>query len=602
MKTQDLKHLTQEKIIELILEDESISEFDCNGDISLHNIYNELFFKQNDLLGKIKNPDVIDGYGDIDHFIWIPISKEKNKVLIQTIPCLPSSMVFETLQVSIDENIIEQVSKIGILKSNDIASVSTWLMSEFTLKVDGTSKVLCAVNNTSRAKIRGLTIVGKNSLLEIEITAEQRMWAKTVKKQRREIKFNLTSIEAGLSFFDYTVAARIEDPLMKQKLYELNRDNSTYIHLWDQYNQKVKEKAVDLAKRAGFVRYIKFEKENSIDGIKWKFYFREKDTDKVKQLADLLKEDPNHTLDISAHLPNWLGNNIGPAGLENKETTKSVSARFSGYTNQYITLNLTSLGKPNDKGVIYLSISGAIVQMQRREKARDSITKLLNPMKDLRFLIEDRDISLSRQKRSKNTLKPLTAASKKSFKGEPTSKQIEALDVALNTPDIALILGPPGTGKTQVISALQNRLAEEHKSNLTGQILLTSYQNDAVDNVVARSEAFGIPAIRVDDDTRAPFLLEQWSKKQKSNLAEIVNELIQNDGSYKIVKNIRSDIASILDSRLDRKYKNARVMSLLEDIDLIRINYGFEIPLSLKIKIEKQFFAQPLETEQITNA
>ncbi len=592
MITQDLRHLTQETIIEIAIEEEAISALDIKQDISFHVIHDELFIKQNELLAQVTNAEVFDSYGDIEHFIWIPISKQENKVLIQTIPCLPNYFDFHELQVSVDENIIEQVSKLAKLKNKDIDSVAEWLKSEFVLEVNNQSKVLTAVSNASVADNRGLTIVGKNSLLEVQFTPEQRVWAKSVKKLHRKIKFNLSSLDCELSFVDYTVAARIQDPLVKQKLEELNRDNSTYINLWNQYNQKVKEKAVELANNAGFVRYIKIDKEDSVDGVKWKFYFQEKDIEKVKQIAATLREEPNHTLEINKRLPSWLENNIGDIGLEKDEKVESISARFSGHTNQYITLNLNSYGKPEEKGVIYLSISGSIVQTQRREQARDSITNFLNPMKDLRLLLEDQDFSISRQKQAKHKLKPLTAAAQSSFKGEPTAKQIEALDVALNTPDIALILGPPGTGKTQVISALQNRLAEEHKSNLTGQILLTSYQNDAVDNVIARSEAFGIPAIRADDNTRAPFLLEQWSKKQIHNLTEVANELAQNDSSYKIINNIRKDIAAILASRVDKKQKHERIKSLLEDIDNLRINHGFDIPQSLKAKLEQQFDTQ----------
>lgn len=601
MITQDLRHLTQETIIEIAIEEEAISALDIKQDISFHVIHDELFIKQNELLAQVTNAEVFDSYGDIEHFIWIPISKQENKVLIQTIPCLPNYFDFHELQVSVDENIIEQVSKLGKLKNKDIDSVAEWLKSEFVLEINNQSKVLTAVSNASVADNRGLTIVGKNSLLEVQFTPEQRVWAKSVKKLHRKIKFNLSSLDCELSFVDYTVAARIQDPLVKQKLEELNRDNSTYINLWNQYNQKVKEKAVELANNAGFVRYIKIDKEDSVDGVKWKFYFQEKDIEKVTQIAATLREEPNHTLEINKRLPSWLENNIGDIGLEKDEKVESISARFSGHTNQYITLNLNSYGKPEEKGVIYLSISGSIVQTQRREQARDAITNFLNPMKDLRLLLEDQDFSISRQKQAKHKLKPLTAASRSSFKGEPTAKQIEALDIALNTPDIALILGPPGTGKTQVISALQNRLAEEHKSNLTGQILLTSYQNDAVDNVIARSEAFGIPAIRADDNTRAPFLLEQWSKKQIHNLTEVANELAQNDSSYKIITNIRKDIAAILASRVDKKQKHERIKSLLEDIDNLRINHGFDIPQSLKAKLEQQFDTQVDENNPPSN-
>ena len=102
---------------------------------------------------------------------------------------------------------------------------------------------------------------------------------------------------------------------------------------------------------------------------------------------------------------------------------------------------------------------------------------------------------VSRHRRS-----PESAAVSAAFGGRPTQRQIEALNVALNTPDIALIQGPPGTGKTKVITALQRRIAEladEGRASVAHRILVTSAQHDAVENVVQRSEVFGLPAVKV---------------------------------------------------------------------------------------------------------
>lgn len=46
MNTQDLKHLTQEKIIEVAIEENAISALDCEQDISFHIIHDELFIKK----------------------------------------------------------------------------------------------------------------------------------------------------------------------------------------------------------------------------------------------------------------------------------------------------------------------------------------------------------------------------------------------------------------------------------------------------------------------------------------------------------------------------------------------------------------------------
>ena len=112
-------------------------------------------------------------------------------------------------------------------------------------------------------------------------------------------------------------------------------------------------------------------------------------------LKRVLSEDKRQRLEINAKQPSWLTNDIGDISLENKEKTSSIHAKFVKNTKQFIVLNLTSEGRlaPASTGVIYLSISGSEVQNQRRKQARDSITRLVNPMKNLRFLIENSDVS-----------------------------------------------------------------------------------------------------------------------------------------------------------------------------------------------------------------
>ena len=596
MNLKDLRHLTQEKVIELQLDDDVIADFNRDDDISIREMLGELFLIQKEFRFQINNPEVLDSYGNVDNFLWLAISVKINKVCIQAIACPLSPIQWNAFDAAIDETIVKEVAKKLNLTTVNFEQAANWLKEEFIL-VEGNSSYILHVD--SKAKI--WTIVGKENLLQIEVTKDQTLWVKSLKTLTRGKRFRLNRLQANPAFVHSSLSEKIKDPLISQKLEELNKSNSTYLKLWNTYGIKVKQRAEELARKAGFVDYVKFEKDNSVDGLNWHFYFKEKDLEKVKILKGVLNEQKGQSLEINTKQPSWLTNDIEDISLENDERNPSIHATFVKNTNQFIALNLTSEArlKPASTGVIYLSISGEKVQNQRREWARESIDRFTNPMKNLRLLIENTDINLAPQQRTIHRLEANTSSARKSFKGTPTQKQMEALDVALNTPDIALILGPPGTGKTQVISALQNRLAEDQKGNMTGQILLTSFQNDAVDNVVARSETFGIPAIRVDDRNRAPFLLEQWSKKQSSVLSDVSDGITENDGSYKIVNNIRKDIAAILVTRIDKKQKNARVKSLLEDIGHLTQHHGFNIPQSLKNDIEQHFIVHNMDAPRI---
>ena len=109
--------------------------------------------------------------------------------------------------------------------------------------------------------------------------------------------------------------------------------------------------------------------------------------------------------------------------------------------------------------------------------------------------------------------------------------QEKAIEVALNTPDIALIQGPPGTGKTTVIAAILERLneiADKRGTRIKGQILLTGFQHDAVENMIERLSLNGIPVPKfgkrsgaTDDDYSAfERNLEDWCSKLAAELRE----------------------------------------------------------------------------------
>jgi energy-coupling factor transporter ATP-binding protein EcfA2 len=124
----------------------------------------------------------------------------------------------------------------------------------------------------------------------------------------------------------------------------------------------------------------------------------------------------------------------------------------------------------------------------------------------------------------------MSPAAKESFKGEPTERQKLALDVAINTPDIALIVGPPGTGKTQVIAALKILLAGAlENQSLQHQILISSYQHDAVDNALNRGRVFGLPSVRIGGRNLGVDPIAAWCEDTRKALAKRLDSIQSNE-------------------------------------------------------------------------
>ncbi len=154
---------------------------------------------------------------------------------------------------------------------------------------------------------------------------------------------------------------------------------------------------------------------------------------------------------------------------------------------------------PSDMVLIY-DIRGSQVSLDRKEKARKRIREGREAgMPHLRFLMEG-NLAEGQALPKVPHIDAITPfVQKKIFTPHPpTQAQAKAVDIALNTPDIALIQGPPGTGKTTVISAIVERLNElaDEKENLRGQVLVSAFQHDAVNNVISKLSVNALPTYK----------------------------------------------------------------------------------------------------------
>ena len=131
--------------------------------------------------------------------------------------------------------------------------------------------------------------------------------------------------------------------------------------------------------------------------------------------------------------------------------------------------------------------------------------------------------------------------------------QLEAFRKAVSVPDMLLVLGPPGTGKTRTISQITRACA----LGATGQrapsrVLVTSHTHKAVDNVLARLPR-DLLAIRVGNDGKVtaegrPYLLESLVAELRSR---ILNHTARALAAYENL-GVAREWAIELTSRLDK--------------------------------------------------
>lgn len=125
--------------------------------------------------------------------------------------------------------------------------------------------------------------------------------------------------------------------------------------------------------------------------------------------------------------------------------------------------------------------------------------------------------------------------------------QREAVKHALLSPELALIHGPPGTGKTYTLIEIIRQLVKAKK-----RILVCGPSNISVDNIVERLAPTGVPLVRIGHPARL--------------LPAVVNHsldiLTKTSSGGEIVKDIRSELDSNLQKMNKTKGKAKRDLYL----------------------------------------
>ncbi len=118
----------------------------------------------------------------------------------------------------------------------------------------------------------------------------------------------------------------------------------------------------------------------------------------------------------------------------------------------------------------------------------------------------------------------LAPTSWKPLDGELDDKQREAVDVGLRSGDIALVWGPPGTGKTRtLVEIVRQRVARGER------VLCAAPSNTAVDNLGVRLAEAGLRTVRLGHPARVSAALASLT----------IDAQIARDGAYDLAREWR---------------------------------------------------------------
>ena len=139
--------------------------------------------------------------------------------------------------------------------------------------------------------------------------------------------------------------------------------------------------------------------------------------------------------------------------------------------------------------------------------------------------------------------RPLAARSWEPLDAELDERQRAAVDGALRSGDLALIWGPPGTGKTRtLVEVVRQRVARGER------VLCAAPSNTAVDNLGVRLAGLGIRAARLGHPARVSPALASLT----------IDAQIDRDGAYDLAREWRDRARALRKSALGRKGPEAR--------------------------------------------
>lgn len=410
----------------------------------------------------------------------------------------------QAFEIGVDDKIAEKARSRQCLGDSSASAerIMAWL-SEALLCPDpqspGTSRAAISYGRTKSQRasaVASFTIWGDRIVADVALQPDGRLRIENLVKGRQKDDRWLSLLQAPITFHDASQAAAFRHEALNQ-LKAITAQADSYLGLWRRYNDLEREIILRRARDLGIFRFSRF------DSRAGRLEFVVELDHASRPLFDKLSPGDDNEFDASVVRPQVIEQPRPDEPLQ--QQIRELKRINVGKLAEIDVSNHHLLFEPDDpdqvmealpaKGYLYASLGGDTRRLQRRDDAEARIRSAANPMPQLGLLLENMPVTQGRYKRHK----PISAKSRKLFADAPTPRQLEALDVALNTPDIALIQGPPGTGKTQVIAALQAQLANigEHDDVLAGQILLTSYQHDAVVQAASRTEVHGLPAINL---------------------------------------------------------------------------------------------------------
>lgn len=507
------------------------------------------------------------------HPVWLLVKQSAQNFHLQTV--LPSDWtpLDESVEVAVDEQAFGMLAReVADLGSAEQAHRLNWLTDEFLVEGD---RPWFAVLRVQGARKGDWSVLGRSWRLDLEQNGNGQVFV------RRLSRFNAKQADwcmvvGELRFVEHTVASQVLSPAARGQLEQSVQSYGSYIDLWKKYGEEEWQRSLRQAAQLNVIAYSRADEAGDEGGV-WRFKVAPADREAFEKAWKTIESDAGLELEATAEHPEW---------RQIKDETNAVSAsrRFRGRPEfpfrkrDEILIAAAGFKRPPESGYLSLSLAGDRTVQERRLKARQAIESGRR-LPQLRYLFQNVPLPTARIRREK----ALTPHALACFKhGKPTESQEKAIKTALETPDIALIIGPPGTGKTQVIAALERRLSELGESaTAQHQVLISSFQHDAVENALERTSVYGLPGVKVGRrrDADGVDLIERWCDETAEKVAAELSVYETEQSHLDLLRRVHAGIAKLkhgqfsAEQRRDEMLRLSECLDALEQAHRVRLDY-----------------------------
>ena len=481
---------------------------------------------------------------------WITNVKDES-IEIKYLPCGTSQTFNESLEIGFGDNIILANKNVKIEK------LSENLNNDFVFQSERSDFIFVQTypGNTDLS----FTIHGLRKRVDILV------------KENKWIVQKITNKPFAKKYADFSILNVAEYPSIKfveaskaKEAYETIKaeeaKGNTLIALWQTYSAIELERANQLKEKVGELSFTRIR--FLPDGIT-----KVRIGNLTEELKLAINESKDDLLNTSLELTIEKEGEVKQA--ENKRfLMKSISNDFSFEL-------YDELSSIPETGKFLISLIGDEIVNKRRERALKSLREDMKFItRNLLFAIEGASDAMLAKKRNEKALTERTRKFLKDKFGidDLTANQKEAVEIAINTPDIAIVQGPPGTGKSTVVAAICDRLieiAEKSRKNYNGKLILVSaFQNDTVEHIASKIYTLGLPTIKIGKETLGNIRAEdKLIEEMKLQIDTSLQRLKIKGTNHRISKKL-TDIKSIyISERNDQKLKQA-IETIIATIDI----------------------------------